>query len=302
MARPRKENMDYFPHDTDASGDEKIDAMRAMFGNDGYAFYFILCERIYRTSAAELDISKPVLLVPLFKKLLVTQEKFDEMIDASFELELFSQSDYSERGVLTSKGIKKRHEEVQKLRDKYRKKKDKPTSEQVFTRENTGDNSEKTGEETPERKVNKTKVNKTKVNKTEIPPQFEEFWDVYPKKVSRQDAIKAWKNKIVKVGIEPNDIIQSAKNYKTYVETKGTEAQYILYPSTFINGDRWKDYSDISSIPQTNVKQFQPRRQGTSGKVITPGITDRSGKSLSEDEMDAIIRKAERWEEKRPSI
>jgi hypothetical protein len=58
-----------------------------------------------------------------------------------------------------------------------------------------------------------------------------------------------------------------------------------------------------ANIPQTNVKQFQPRsRQGTSGKVITPGITDRSGKSLSEDEMEAIIRKAERWEEKRPSI
>ena len=38
-ARPRKDTFDYFPHDTDAAHDEKIEAMRALYGNDGYAFY-----------------------------------------------------------------------------------------------------------------------------------------------------------------------------------------------------------------------------------------------------------------------
>jgi hypothetical protein len=47
MARPKKEGMDYFPHDTDAVNDEKIEALRLLYGNDGYAFYFILLERIY---------------------------------------------------------------------------------------------------------------------------------------------------------------------------------------------------------------------------------------------------------------
>lgn len=46
MARPLKEGMDYFPHDTDASDDEKIEALRAIYGNDGYAFYFILLDLI----------------------------------------------------------------------------------------------------------------------------------------------------------------------------------------------------------------------------------------------------------------
>ena len=47
MARPQKEGMDYYPHDIDAANDEKIEALRAIYGNNGYAFYFILLERIY---------------------------------------------------------------------------------------------------------------------------------------------------------------------------------------------------------------------------------------------------------------
>lgn len=47
MARPLKLGLDYFPHDTDAWNDDKIEAMRVNFGNDGYAFYFIILERIY---------------------------------------------------------------------------------------------------------------------------------------------------------------------------------------------------------------------------------------------------------------
>ena len=42
MARPRKEGLDYFPHDTDAASDEKIEALTIIYGAKGYAFYFIL--------------------------------------------------------------------------------------------------------------------------------------------------------------------------------------------------------------------------------------------------------------------
>lgn len=57
MARPLKLGLDYFPHDTDSVNDEKIEALRMLFGNDGYAFYFILLERIYRTPTFELNVS-----------------------------------------------------------------------------------------------------------------------------------------------------------------------------------------------------------------------------------------------------
>lgn len=38
MARPRKEGMDYFPHDTDAVNDTKIESLRMLYGNDGHYF------------------------------------------------------------------------------------------------------------------------------------------------------------------------------------------------------------------------------------------------------------------------
>ena len=79
MARPIKDGMDYFPHDTDASNDEKVEALRSLYGNDGYAFYFILLERIYRTNEAELDVSDAETIQILARKVSVTTEKFEQI-------------------------------------------------------------------------------------------------------------------------------------------------------------------------------------------------------------------------------
>lgn len=57
MGRPIKQGLDYFPHDTDASSDEKVESLRALYRNDGYAFYFIILERIYRSNNGELNLS-----------------------------------------------------------------------------------------------------------------------------------------------------------------------------------------------------------------------------------------------------
>jgi hypothetical protein len=123
MGRPRKEGMDYFPHDVDASQDEKIEAMRSMFGNDGYAFYFITLERIYRSEAGELDLNNNVIMVSLAKKIMVTQNKLKKMIDTSIEVGLFCSENFEKRKILTSAGIKKRLSLIHGLRDKWRENK-----------------------------------------------------------------------------------------------------------------------------------------------------------------------------------
>lgn len=164
MARPRKEGMDYFPHDTDASSDEKIEALRSVYGNDGYAFYFILLERIYRTSNAELDISKPIMLASVASKVGVSKDRFSEILEAAFDLELFSRQDYEERKVITSRGIKKRFAEVNKLRDRWRKNKEKKT--EVFHAENDVENgTENTVENIGKTGESKEKKSKEKENK-----------------------------------------------------------------------------------------------------------------------------------------
>lgn len=123
MGRPRKEGMDYFPHDVDAVADEKIEMMRSMYGNDGYAFYFILLERIYRSDRAEIDISSEVMVKALAKKIMVTPNRLKKMMDTSVEVELFCKENFEKRKILTSDGIKKRFLQINSMRDKWRENK-----------------------------------------------------------------------------------------------------------------------------------------------------------------------------------
>jgi len=127
VARPQKDGMDYFPHDTDATNDEKIELLRALYGNDGYAFYFILLERIYRTPDFELDMFEPETILILSTKVNVTQERFMEILKTALRYDCFDEVAYESKRVLTSNGIKKRAsvviEKREYMRVKYQSKK-----------------------------------------------------------------------------------------------------------------------------------------------------------------------------------
>ena len=107
MGRRQKEGLDYFPHDTDASSDEKVEALRLLYGNDGYTFYFVLLERIYR-AGAELDISDTETRRILAGKISVDLERFEQMIESALKAKLFDRDAYNKHGILTSNGIKAR--------------------------------------------------------------------------------------------------------------------------------------------------------------------------------------------------
>jgi hypothetical protein len=143
MARPPKSGMDYFPHDTDASNDEKIEALRALYGNDGYAFYFILLERVYRSSNAELDISDKETVKILARKISISVERFQEILFSALKRGCFDEQAYTERQVLTSNGVKKRAEVVfedRKIKQiRYQESKFKGVSPPVSYRETTGE-------------------------------------------------------------------------------------------------------------------------------------------------------------------
>lgn len=121
MARPRKDGMDYFPHDVNATGDKKIEALRILYGNDGYAFYFILLEMIYQEPNFELDVSDAETIQILVKKTEVSQEKFNSMLETAIKRECFDRERYENDRILTSNGIKKRASVVVEKRDKMRK-------------------------------------------------------------------------------------------------------------------------------------------------------------------------------------
>ena len=177
MARPTKEGLDYFPHDTDAVNDEKLEALRALHGNDGYAFFFILLERIYRSPKCELIVSDAETIQILARKVAVTEQKFNEMLTTALKWGCFDKQVYEKYGILTSNGVKKRSSMVLEKRDLmkelYQKTKLKSSSLPVSDAE--------TLPETPQSKVKKSKgkEKKSKVKEKKQPQQsFEEYKDV----------------------------------------------------------------------------------------------------------------------------
>ncbi|MEK5277656.1 MULTISPECIES: DUF4373 domain-containing protein [unclassified Paenibacillus] len=263
MARPKKEGMEYFPHDTDAVNDEKIEAMRALFGNDGYAFYFILLERIYRSGKGELDVSSFTVRTALIKKLGIDQDKFSPMLDAAFEIGLFDQVIYETRQCITSSGVKKRHNEVESMRSKWRKKKSSSDEKEVIQEENnpiggilSGENDEQQGfspEKGTQRKVKESKGNKINKNICGDPPtaeshgdgfhaDFERFWDVFPK-ARRRDKAKAfetWKKKVR--ASEREELIRCTKFYAKDTNAIGKDGSFAKMPTSYLNAGTYKDY------------------------------------------------------------
>lgn len=63
---------------------------------------------------------------------------------------------------------------------------------------------------------------------------FEDFWEVYPRKVGKGDAYKKYKTRI-KDGWSPAELLEAAKNYRTKVLNDKTEPKYIKHPKTFLS-------------------------------------------------------------------
>lgn len=118
MARPMKDGLDYFSHDTDASSNVKIRALTELHGNDGYAFFFIHLEMIYRSSSLELDLSDSYIRKIYARQLKLTEEKYDEILETALHFRCFDPDAYRERQVLTSQSIRIRAEVVLEKRRK----------------------------------------------------------------------------------------------------------------------------------------------------------------------------------------
>lgn len=125
---------------------------------------------------------------------------------------------------------------------------DTPTSSQPAA------NQQLTTQEQGSNKVNK--VTK-KVSKT-YTPEFEEFWSVYPRKIQKQDAFKAWE-KNIKNNESPTIMIQCASNYAKDCEIKQTEEQYIKHPKTFLNAERYKDFMVIV-LSQPRLSAYERKK------------------------------------------
>lgn len=86
--------------------------------------------------------------------------------------------------------------------------------------------------------------------------QFEEFWDLYPRKIARETANKKFKE-VLKNGAKPEEIIRGVEEYANYCKIKRTEKTYILHASTWLHNKRWQDdyTGEIAQKPSSGSNQ-----------------------------------------------
>lgn len=154
MARPIKNNADYFSHDSGMRNDIKIKAIRRKFGNEGYAIWVMLLEHLtdcvnFQYNFTEINIE---LLAADFD---IETENLKSIIDYFTKLELI----VNENGYIKSYQLIKRFEGLLSKRKRTRK--------TVMDVHNTQS-------KVKESKVNNSKVKKRKEEESKIknPPPF----------------------------------------------------------------------------------------------------------------------------------
>lgn len=88
--------------------------------------------------------------------------------------------------------------------------------------------------------LNSTDLPSIKKEEELVSSRFDEFWSVYPRRIAKATAMKAWTAAMKRAKAE--DIISAAGRYAATVVD--SEERFIAHPSTWLNGDRWADFQE----------------------------------------------------------
>ena len=232
MARPLKKGIDYFSHDVNMNHDIKIKLLKAKFGLTGYAVFNLLLEDIYK-NGYYLEINEDYTLI-FCSENSIDESLFNQILEFTVSRELFSKVVYSNYKVITSKRIQENYLEATKLRkynnailDKF-----------LVNAELTGVNVELTDINTElntQSKVNDSKVNEIKEKNKDIDSDFENFWNLYDKKVGD-------KNKIIKKfnALKEADKTKIFESLPEYIIST-PDKKFRKNPETYLNNHSWND-------------------------------------------------------------
>jgi hypothetical protein len=86
---------------------------------------------------------------------------------------------------------------------------------------------------------------------------FDEFWELYPRKVGKIDAEKSYGKAMKLATID--QIREGAKKFAA--RCQNTEPQYIPHPATWLNAGRWDDQPMAAPDRTFGPRQFPPERR-----------------------------------------
>ena len=159
MARPQKNNCDYFSHDNEMRNHRKIKSIRNKFGITGYAVWCMFLE--YLTGAdGNVFENSPIEFELLAGDFCISVTEINDILNYALKIELLFQKD----GFIFSESLNKRLEPVYLKRGKSKEISEKQKRVLGKFATNNSVPTEVSVTETPQSKVNESKVNESKLN------------------------------------------------------------------------------------------------------------------------------------------
>lgn len=104
-------------------------------------------------------------------------------------------------------------------------------------------------------KVKQSKGNRTNnsSSSTDVDADFDQFWSLYPRKIGKGAARKAWATALHTA--TPDTIIAGLKQYAP--TRTGQDPKYTPHPATWLNQQRWEDEPETPHTPGPQTRRQQ---------------------------------------------
>lgn len=187
MARPNKNNCDYFPHDRDMRDHKKIKAVRSKFGISGYALWVMTLEyltgsdgNVFQYSDTEFEL--------MAGDFGVSATEIRDLIDYCIRLELL----FNDNGFIKSESLDERLSPVYQKRGKAKElSKKQLRSNGKYVSSNTG-RAVVSVAEMPQSKVKESKEEKSKEYNTYTSADCSKFWSVAFDEITIEQIKQSW--------------------------------------------------------------------------------------------------------------
>lgn len=226
MARPKKAKVEYFPHSVHHG--KTLYILENKFGNDGYAFWFKLLELLGDTNHHYFDCNSTSSWEFLLAKTSVSGDIATEILNILAEMKAIDDELWGKK-IIWSENFIANLDTVYSRREinPYNKQDIKDKCIKKLPVSGVSDNIN------PQSKVKESKVKKSKA----LIESFDLFWSSYPKKIAKKKCLSYWRNHNLVEKI--NEILSALEKYKK--TQKWQETQFIPYPYTWLNQERWED-------------------------------------------------------------
>lgn len=249
MARPNKQGVDYFPLDIHL--DDKFKFIEIKYKLEGFAILIKLLQKIYSYGYWYRWTDDEALLFS--DEIRTEYETVSNVVNECLNRGVFDKEMYETYSILTSKGIQKRYKEI------VRRRKDVEVMEEYLLIDNTFGVNDDINPSSSVQNVGKSTQSKVKEKKVKetidtYSNEFEQFWNLYPKKLDKKKALKSFTRALKGNSLET--ILEGTKRYADFVS--GKDPQYTKHASTFLNNDSFIDEYGKPNEPQ-HIEQQAPQ-------------------------------------------